>query len=169
MARETDPNCRMLQEDYLKLVGRIGSREATTRRFFFFSFEYEAVGRRGNSDEADAISTLQVAARTAVNYLKQCGNEVLTPENEDEFTVDVLYSILCRQESSEVPLSSRVQEVVSRYVEQDKNTDAIPCTEFFRSKTIDFTHAKYICIDGLYHSYLLIPPMGTNPAWRPVG
>ncbi len=159
MARETDPNCRMLQEDYLKLVGRIGSREATTRRFFL-SFEYEAVGRRGNSDEADAISTLQVAARTAVNYLKQCGNEVLTPENEDEFTVDVLYSILCRQESSEVPLSSRVQEVVSRYVEQDKNTDAIPCTEFFAPKTIDFTHAKYICIDGLYHSYLLIPSDG---------
>lgn len=159
MARETDLNCRMLQEDYLKLVGRIGSREATTRRFFI-SFEYEAVGRRGGNDEADAISTLQVAARTAVNYLKQCGNEVLTPENEDEFTVDVLYNILCRQESSEVPLSSRVQEVVSRYVEQGKNTDAIPCTEFFAPKTIDFTPAKHICIDGLYHSYLLIPSDG---------
>ena len=159
MARETDPNCRMLQEDYLKLVGRIGSREATTRRFFI-SFEYEAVGRRGSSDEADAISTLQVAARTAVNYLKQCGNEVLTPENEDEFTVDVLYNILCRQESSDVPLSARVEDIVSRYVEQGKNTDAIPCTEFFAPKTIDFTHAKYISIDGLYHSYLLIPSDG---------
>ena len=33
MERETDPHCHMLQEDYLKLVGRIGSREATTRRF----------------------------------------------------------------------------------------------------------------------------------------
>ncbi len=159
MARETDPNCRMLQEDYLKLVGRIGSREATTRRFFI-SFEYEAVGRRGGSDEADAISTLQVAARTAVNYLKQCGNEVLTPENEDEFTVDVLYNILCRQESSDVPLSARVEDIVSRYVEQGKNTDVIPCTEFFAPKTIDFTHAKYISIDGLYHSYLLIPSDG---------
>lgn len=159
MARETDPNCRILQEDYLKLVGRIGSREATTRRFFI-SFEYEAVGRRGSSDEADAVSTLQVAARTAVNYLKQCGNEVLTPENEDEFTVDVLYNILCRQESSDVPLSARVEDIVSRYVEQGKNTDAIPCTEFFAPKTIDFTHAKYISIDGLYHSYLLIPSDG---------
>ena len=34
MEHETDINCRMLQEDYLKLVGHIGSREATTRRFF---------------------------------------------------------------------------------------------------------------------------------------
>lgn len=159
MERETDPHCRMLQEDYLKLVGRIGSREATTRRFFVI-FEYEAVGRRSSSEEADAVSTLQVAARTAVNYLKQCGNEVLMPENEDEFTVDVLYNILCRQESSDVPLPARVEDIVSRYVEQGKNTDAIPCTEFFAPKTIDFTHAKYICIDGLYHSYLLIPSDG---------
>lgn len=82
------------------------------------------------------------------------------PENEDEFTVDVLYNILCRQESSDVPLPARVQDVVSRYVEQGKNTDAIPCTEFFAPKTIDFTHAKYICIGGLYHSYLLIPSDG---------
>lgn len=159
MERETDPHCHMLQEDYLKLVGRIGSREATTRRFFVI-FEYEAFGRHGGDEEADAVSTLQVAARTAVNYLKQCGNEVLTPENEDEFTVDVLYNILCRQESSDVPLPARVQDIVSRYVEQGKNTDAIPCTEFFAPKTIDFTHAKYICIDGLYHSYLLIPSDG---------
>ena len=159
MERETDPHCHMLQEDYLKLVGRIGSREATTRRFFVI-FEYEAFGRHGGDEESDAVSTLQVAARTAVNYLKQCGNEVLMPENEDEFTVDVLYNILCRQESSDVPLPARVQDVVSRYVEQGKNTDAIPCTEFFAPKTIDFTHAKYICIDGLYHSYLLIPSDG---------
>ena len=34
MEAETDPNCRILQEDYLKLINRIGSREATTRRFF---------------------------------------------------------------------------------------------------------------------------------------
>ena len=159
MERETDPHCHMLQEDYLKLVGRIGSREATTRRFFVI-FEYEAFGRHGGDEEADAVSTLQVAARTAVNYLKQCGNEVLMPENEDEFTVDVLYNILCRQESSDIPLPARVQDIVSRYVEQGKNTDAIPCTEFFAPKTIDFTHAKYICIGGLYHSYLLIPSDG---------
>ena len=34
MEAEEDPHCRMLQEDYLQLINRIGSREATTRRFF---------------------------------------------------------------------------------------------------------------------------------------
>ncbi len=159
MESETDEGCRMLQEDYLRLINRIGSKEATTRRFFI-AFEYEQVGRRGGNEEADAISSLQIAARTAANYLKQCGNEVLMPENEDEFTVDVLYNILCRQASSEIPLSHRVQDIVSKYVAAGKDTNAIPCTEFFAPDRLDFTHGKYICIDGLYHSYMLIPSLG---------
>ncbi len=159
MEIETDEGCRMLQEDYLNLINRIGSKKATTRRFFI-AFEYEQVGRRGGNEEADAISSLQIAARTAANYLKQCGNEVLMPENEDEFTVDVLYNILCRQASSEIPLSHRVRDIVSKYVAAGKDTNAIPCTEFFAPDRLDFTHGKYICIDGLYHSYMLIPSLG---------
>lgn len=159
METETDEGCRMLQEDYLNLINRIGSKEATTRRFFI-AFEYEQVGRRAGNEEADAISSLQIAARTAANYLKQCGNEVLMPENEDEFTVDVLYNILCRQISSDIPLPHRVQDIVSKYVAAGKDTNAIPCTEFFAPDKLDFTHGKYICVDGLYHSYLLIPSLG---------
>lgn len=158
MEAEQDPNCRMLQEDYLQLINRIGSREATTRRFFI-AFEYEQYGRRGN-EEADAIASLQIAARTAANYLKQCGNEVIVPENEDEFTVDVLYNILCRQISSDIPLPQRVQNIVSKYIAEGKDTNAIPCTEFFAPDKLDFTHGRYICVDGLYQSYLLIPSYG---------
>ena len=84
MAQETDENCRLLQQDYLTLIDRIGAREATTRRFFMV-FEYEAwAGRKRGNEEDEAIASLQTAARTAVNYLKQCGNEVLVPENDDE-------------------------------------------------------------------------------------
>lgn len=158
MEAEQDPNCRMLQEDYLQLINRIGSREATTRRFFI-AFEYEQYGRRGN-EEADAIASLQIAARTAANYLKQCGNEVIVPENEDEFTVDVLYNILCRQTSSDIPLPQRVQNIVSKYIAEGKDTNAIPCTEFFAPDKLDFTHGRYICVDGQYQSYLLIPSYG---------
>ena len=34
LEQETDPHCRVLQEDYLKLIRQLGSREAVTRRFF---------------------------------------------------------------------------------------------------------------------------------------
>lgn len=159
MEREADSHCRMLQEDYLKLIDRLGSREATTRRFFII-FEYESLGGRRGNEENEAIASLQTAARTAVNYLKQCGNEVLTPDNEDEFTVEALYSILCRQKSSRVPLPSQVQDILSQYLAAGKSTDDIPCTEFFAPQSIDYTHGKYICVDGLYHSYLLVPSQG---------
>ena len=159
MENEEDPNCRALQEDYLQLINRISSKEATTRRFFI-AFEYEQIGRRNANDEADAISSLQTAARTAANYLKQCGNDVIIPDNEDEFTVDVLYNILCRQNSADIPLPQRIQHILSKYLEAGKNTDDIPSTEFFAPEQLDFTHGKYICIDGLYHSYMLVPSLG---------
>lgn len=159
MNQETDSNCRMLQEDYLKLIDHIGSKEATTRRFFI-SFEYESVGRRGSNEETDAIASLQIAARTAMNYLKQCGNEVVMPENEDEFTVDVLYNILCRQSSADIPLAQRVENVVANHLAAGKDTETIPSAEFFAPDRIDCMHGKYVCIDGLYHSYLLIPSFG---------
>lgn len=158
MEKEQDPNCRILQEDYLELISKIGSKEATTRRFFVI-FEYEQYGRRGN-EEADAISSLHTAARTAISYLKQCGNEVLVFENEDEFTAEVLYSVLRRQSSSDIPLSQRVQEVVTNHLAAGKDSNTIPCAEFFAPDVLDFSHSRYVCIDGLYHSYWLIPSGG---------
>lgn len=157
--REKDSHCKVLQEDYLKLIDKLGSKEATTRRFFII-FEYESLGARKGNEENEAISTLQTAARTAVNYLKQCGNEVLIPDNEDEFTVEVLYSMLCGRSNQEKGLAQRIQNVLSEYAYAGKDTDDIPYAEFFAPKNIDYTHGKYICVDGLYHSYLLIPSQG---------
>ena len=159
MERETDEHCKMLQEDYLDLIDRLGSREATTRRFFI-TFEHEQIGARRGNEEAEAIASLQTAARTAVNYLKQCGNEVLVPDNEDEFLAEVLYSVLCRQTSNKVPLSKRVQQVITEYVAADKSTLDIPCTEFIAPQILDLTHSKYVCVDGQYQSYLLVPSQG---------
>lgn len=160
MAQETDENCRLLQQDYLTLIDRIGAREATTRRFFMV-FEYEAwAGRKRGNEEEEAIASLQTAARTAVNYLKQCGNEVLIPENDDEFTVDTLYHLLCRNGTMSLP--DRVRQIIAQYKEKglESEIDAIPCTEFFAPDSIDFTNGRHICIDGLYYSYLLVPSTG---------
>ncbi len=91
----------MLQEDYLRLIRQLGSREAITRRFFLI-FEHEPLpGTKRGHEEEEAIASLQTAARTAANYLRQCGNTVvLNHDNESEATAEVLYHILCRQESN---------------------------------------------------------------------
>ena len=159
MEAETDEHCKMLQEDYLDLLRRLGSREATTRRFFI-AFEYECEGARRGNEEAQAISFLHTAARTAQNFLRQCGNDVLIPDNEDEFLAEVLYSVLCRQTSNILPLQKRVPQVIAEYAAAGKDISDIPCTEFFAPKSIDFTRGRFVCVDRLYQSYLLIPSHG---------
>ena len=162
MAHEENEQCRLMQEDYLNFVQQVGSREAVTRRFFLI-FEYEPWATTRRSEQEDeAIQSLQSAVHTASNYLRQCGNEVVVHENEDEFTVDVFYNLLCRNESAVKPLSVRVQEVVTQYLDKGREgeIDRIPAAEFAAPKSIDFTHGRYLCIDGLYYTYLLVPSDG---------
>mgnify|MGYP002510131006 FL=1 len=160
LARETDPHCRMLQKDYLRLIRDLGSREAITRRFFLI-FEHEPLpGTKRGQEEDEAIASLQTAARTAANYLRQCGNMVLMPEEQDEAVAEILYHILCRRESNEHPFTDKAKRVVAEYLGSGRDVDTIPANEFYAPVEIDFTHGRYICIDGVYYAYLLVPSDG---------
>lgn len=165
LENETDERCRMLQEDYVRLIRRIGSREAITRRFFII-FEYEPWnGSRKGDDEAEAVAELETATRTAANYLRQCGNDVLAWEDEDEFTTDVLYNLLNRRTSAERPLAVHAKDIYTRYLESEHPDDAenIPANEFFAPESIDFTEGGHIKMDGVFYAYLLIPSGGYKP------
>lgn len=160
LAQETDPHCRMLQEDYLQLIRDLGSREAITRRFFLI-FEHESMpGTKRGQEEEEAIASLQTAARTAANYLRQCGNTVLLPEEPDEAAAEILYHVLCRQESNERSFEERAKQVVAEYLTAGRPVDDIPVNEFYAPNRIDLSHGRYICIDGVYYAYLLVPSDG---------
>ena len=161
MREETDERCIALQKDYELLIQRIGSREAITRRFFII-FEYEPFAGSRNSDESEARSALLTVVQTAKTYLQQCGNELLVPDNEDEMATDVIYNLLNRKTSATKPLSVRVNEVIGQYINAGRNDqlEHIPASEFFSPESIDFTHGNYCVMDGIYHTYLLIPSSG---------
>src|SRR5699024_7411358 len=147
-------------EDYLRLIRQLGSREAITRRFFLI-FEHEPLpGTKRGHEEEEAVASLQTAARTAANYLRQCGNTVLTPEDADEAAAEILYHILCRQESHERPFTEKVKRVLEDYIAAGRPLDNIPTNEFYAPGKIDFSHGRYICIDGTYYAYLLVPSGG---------
>ncbi len=160
LEQETDPHCRMLQEDYLRLIYQLGSREAITRRFFLI-FEYEPLpGTRRGNEESEAVASLQTAARTAANYLRQCGNSVVTHEDEDEAVAELLYHILCRRESDAHPFGDKVQRVLADYIAAGRPLENVPANEYFAPASLDFTHGRYICVDGVYYAYLLVPSDG---------
>ncbi len=164
LERETDPNCRQLQKDYIQFVRRLSSREAVSRRFFLI-FEYEPFNVNRKVEETEILAALETAAQTAKTFLYQCGNEVVSHDNEDEFTTDVLYTLLNRTKSTEVPLSKRINQVLTRYEESGREAemDAIHINEFIAPESVDFKHSNYVLINGVYHAYLLVPSDGYKP------
>ena len=161
MKNETDERCLMLQKDYENLIRRIGSKEAITRRFFIV-FEYEPLTANHGDVEAEAINSLATVARNAKTYLQQCGNEVLVAEDDDEMATEVFYSILNRRTSAIKPINVRVNEVIGKYINAGRRDeiDRIPATEFMAPDSIDYTHGSYVKMDGVYHTYLLVPSYG---------
>ncbi len=168
LERETDPNCRQLQKDYIQFVRRLSSREAVSRRFFLI-FEYEPFNVNRKVEETEILAALETAAQTAKTFLYQCGNEVVSHDNEDEFTTDVLYTLLNRTKSTEVPLPKRINQVLTRYEESGREAemDTIHINEFIAPESVDFKHSSYVLINGVYHAYLLVPSDGYKPKVAP--
>lgn len=161
MAKETDERCRLLQEDYYRLIQQLGSREAVTRRFFLI-YEYENVLANRKADYNEIRSVLETTARTVKTYMQQCGNDVVDHENENEFLREVFYGLFNRRTSADRPLSSQVNEVIAHYMagEDLKKIDDISAMEICAPEYLDLSHSRYMEVDGLYYSFMLIPSDG---------
>lgn len=161
---EPDEHCRKQQEDYKRFVAEIGTREAVERQFFLI-FEYEPIYNGRKADINDVYTTLSTAEQTARTYLHNTGNTVLSHENEDEFVVQTLYTLLNRRTCLQKPLSRRVEELVGKYTIEGRKDEInnIAVAEFIAPEQIDLTHASYIVIDGIYHAYLYVPSSGYRP------
>lgn len=155
---EQDPQCRELQKDYFNLIRRVGSREAVTRRFFMI-FEYQNPLASRRVEYKEIIAMLETTARNARSFLRQCGNDVVEHDNEDEFISEIFYTMFNRRSSVDTPLKEHVTQTLAKYIVSDdpKNLDDISVNELVAPVEIDFTHGRYTIMDGLYHSYLMIP------------
>ena len=158
MEQEEDEQCRILQEDYMRLIRTVGTKEAITRRFFLI-FEYSSYNRNKNPTDQEVYLYMKTAVQTARKYLSMCGNAVLTHENETRFSVDILYQMLNRRTSVLKPLSDKIQEVKQWYMREngEDSLSLIPVAELIAPREIDFRHRNYIVMDGVYHTYLFIP------------
>ena len=162
IAQEKNEKCKILLMDYYNLIRRIGLKEAVTRRFFMV-LEYEPVpGGSKKNEEQDAISQLDIAERTARTYLRQCGNEVIEQESQEEFMTELFYILLNRKTSNSFSFSEKEKEVLEHYLilGDKEKLNHIPISDFVMPKQIKFQKGNYIEIDGLYYAYFMIPSDG---------
>lgn len=161
MDRENDPKCRELQQDYYNLIKTIGSREAITRRFLVI-FEYEPTFNNRKSDYNEVVSTLETAARTAKQYFLHCDNVVISHDNENEFLLDVLYTIFNRETCEGTTVSKRIQDLQVRQATAKGPVQDITIQQVLAPECVDLSHGSYTIMDGIYHSYLVVPSTGYN-------
>lgn len=158
---ETNPQCQELQRDYISFVKNLSSQEAVSRRFFLI-FEYEPFNINRKTEEREILAALETAARTAQTFLYQCGNDVPIHENEDEFTTDVLYTLLNRTLCTTVSLQEHIAGIMDSYLKtgREAEIDHLAITRLLAPQSVDFRHAGYVHINGVYHAYLLVPSDG---------
>lgn len=160
MENETNAKCLMLQQDYYHLIQTIGSREAITRRFLII-FEYEQAYGTRKPDYTEIVSTLETATRTARQYFQHCDNEVVVPDDENKFLLDILYSVIDRNTCELKPLEERIKEIQVRQAAAE-NSQEVTVPMVLAPESIDLRHGTYVVMDGVYHAYLIVPSAGYN-------
>ena len=159
IAHEENEKCKILLMDYYNLIRRIGLKEAVTRRFFIV-LEYEPMpGGSKKNEEKEAIAQLHIAEQTARTYLRQCGNEVIEQERQEEFMAELFYIFLNRKKSNSVDFVENTAKIVDKYFLAMDKTE-IPISSLVMPKEIKFQKGSYMEIDGLYYAYFMIPSDG---------
>ncbi len=113
-------------------------------------------GRRGSEEEA--IADLNSAVQTATVFLRQYGNEVIRYEDDNDFTADVLYTLLNRNTSVDMTIEDRIADLLTKGKFDSRKQ--IPIMDIIAPESIDITHGSYITIDRMLHAYLIIPSYG---------
>lgn len=90
LERETDPGTRELMLEQIKMINDIGAHQGVTRRFFLaFPYEQEA-GLTRSPSFRDIKNTLYRQAEGIRQSMALCGNDMLTPDFDDQYILDVL-------------------------------------------------------------------------------
>ncbi len=159
---ETNENCRRLQEEQINLIMDVGATQGVSRRFFL-AFAYEDKGGfKKRPSFKQVVATLNQQAYAIRSAMELSGNEMLSVDNDDNYTLEALYSIMSRAQSNEYYFDDRKFEVMARYASADfidySKSIHIPVNDFIAPEFIDIKSSpKYMIIDDMYYMFCYLP------------
>ena len=157
-ALEKNERVKEMQLDYAQLIQQVGMLDAVSHRFFFI-FEYEGMPNRKNTEEA-AVAQLMQDVNTATTYLRECGNEIVRYENDNDFIICLLYEMFNRGQFSKSFEEKLAGFETDQLTKEDIN---FRLNDIIAPDSIDITNPKYTIIDGVYHAHLLVASNGYVP------
>lgn len=161
MRRETDPACVEMDRDYLQHIQSIATNNAISRRFFAI-FEYENPLPAYHPSEKEIKFALESVARNFRGYLSRCGNstvEFADETEENEFLLQLFFTLLDHYNTAETTLQDKIDRAFQLRLKGD-NLSEMGTADYICPEELDFRHARYVVIDGVYHAYLHIPSAG---------
>ena len=161
MGRETDPACVEMDRDYLQHIQSIATNNAISRRFFAI-FEYENPLPTYHPSEKEVRFALESVARNFRSYLSRCGNstvEFTGEAEENEFLLQLLFTLLDHYNAADTTLQDKIDRAFQLRL-AGGNLEEMCTADYACPDDLDFRHARYVVIDGVYHAYLQIPSTG---------
>lgn len=98
--QETDPELKRQIRNYMAFAKEASSKGAVSRRFILALPYVPPAGIKMESVSFESASnTLYELKGRVKQCIEKCGNELVEPENPDQFTAEILYTLLNRKTS----------------------------------------------------------------------
>lgn len=164
---ETDPKVLEGKKDYVNLVKKLSSNEASTKRFFMI-IEYEGNAYNNNKKSSDIrqiAADMNQAVEQIGTYFHSMGNPIINHTNENEFLEEFLYRFICKRSCVNETIRMRKQRIIRdmkllrslKYPEEIINTIPTPMLNtVICPRGINFTHPTYSIVDGICYSYIFV-------------
>ncbi|MCC8139761.1 MAG: hypothetical protein LIO67_05610 [Lachnospiraceae bacterium] len=171
-AQEQVLKCRQRHADQMQLIKSISQTDSVSRRFFCILTlsAKEAPGSVG-----EAVSLLNQQAAELTEMFRWVGNPAVEvePDQEDYALAEILYDLLNRRKSEEIPYRKRAAGILKKYCGSAQAPltmpPYIPAAELVAPEYMDFTHPGYYVIDGKYYITGYIPSNGYPTVGLPGG
>lgn len=171
-ALEKDSHLKPYQDDYMRLIKRLGVYSGLSRRFFIV---LEACGNDTEKIKSfdDAVYYLDNAKQTIRRFIRNCGNAVIRHGDEKNFLINTLYEFANKNKTI-YDLKERKQafyDEAKRITDNDEellDNFNVPVSTLVSPEKIEF-YSEYCVVDGTYYSFLYIPskeyPSRISYAW----
>ena len=161
LRQEENPACVEMDKDYIQHIQTIATNNAISRRFFaIFEFENQLPAYRPS--EKEIKFALESAARNFRSYLSKCGNSTVefgSEKEENEFLLQLFHTLLDHYNTEETSLQDKIDRAFKLRL-AGGNLEEMCTADYACPDDLDFRHARYVVIDGVYHAYLYIPSSG---------